>query len=197
MTIGGGSYDILISPNLSAASWVGEQSSRPATTSPSIDKVSIDTGILYAMPAATESLLADSRIDLAAWLVNNVGIAFAQKEAAAFISGDAVAGKPRGILSVPMETGDDFARSTFFSLQYIGTGSGSPTNVQIADALIAMSQKLRAPYRQNAAWVMSRSFSTVVRQLKDQNNLYLWNEDYGRIAAGQPAMLCGFPGLLR
>jgi HK97 family phage major capsid protein len=129
--------------------------------------VSIDTGILYAMPQATESLLQDSRIDLAAWLVNNVGIAFAQKEAAAFVSGDSIGGKPRGILSVPMETGDDFARSTFFSLQFIGTGSSSPSNVQIADALIATSQKLRPPYRQNAVWLMNRSFSTVVRQLKE------------------------------
>jgi HK97 family phage major capsid protein len=126
-------------------------------------------------------------------VVTNVGIAFAQKEALAFVSGDGIAGKPRGILTVPMETGDDFARSTFFSLQYIGTGSGSPSNVQIADALVATSQKLRAPYRQNAAWLMNRAFSTVVRQLKDNNNLYLWSEDFGRIAAGQPAMLCGFP----
>jgi HK97 family phage major capsid protein len=52
---------------------------------------------LYAMPAATQSLLDDSAVDIDAWLAEEVRISFAEQEGTAFVTGDGT-NKPKGFL---------------------------------------------------------------------------------------------------
>ena len=51
-----------------AVGWVGETASRPKTNTPTLDELAFPTAELYAMPAATPSLLEDSVVDLDGWI---------------------------------------------------------------------------------------------------------------------------------
>ncbi|MEL6957253.1 MAG: phage major capsid protein [Pseudomonadota bacterium] len=59
-----------------AASWAGETDARVETTSPNLALLDFPTGELYAMPAATQTLLEDSYADVDAWLADEVEVAF-------------------------------------------------------------------------------------------------------------------------
>ncbi|MCB1457230.1 MAG: phage major capsid protein, partial [Nitratireductor sp.] len=141
----------------------------------------------YAMPAATQSLLEDSAIDLDAWIAGEVEIAFAEQESAAFINGDGV-NKPRGFLDYPVT---DEAIWSWGNLGYMPTGiSGGFQATDASDTLIETIYALKAGYRQNANWVMNRKTQAEIRKLKDADGNYLWQPP---AAAGERAMLMGFP----
>ena len=80
------------------AGWVGETAARPETTSPTLDELSFPTMELYAMPAATGQLLEDSAVDIDQWIAEEVRVAFAEQEGAAFINGDGTT-QPKGLLT--------------------------------------------------------------------------------------------------
>ncbi|OZB12814.1 MAG: phage capsid protein, partial [Hyphomonas sp. 34-62-18] len=71
-----------------AAQWVGEEAARPQTAVTGLDLLEFPAGELYAMPAATQALLEDAYADIDAWLADEVEIAFAAQESAAFVSGN-------------------------------------------------------------------------------------------------------------
>ena len=66
-----------------AVGWVGETASRPQTDSPVLDQLSFPAMELYAMPAATATLLEDSAVNLDQWLASEVDQAFAVQEGTA------------------------------------------------------------------------------------------------------------------
>ncbi len=53
---------------------------------------------LYAMPAATQTLLDDSAVDLEQWIADEVQTVFAEQEGAAFVNGNGI-NKPKGFLA--------------------------------------------------------------------------------------------------
>ena len=170
-----------------ATGWVAETDIRPQTGSPSLAELQFPTMELYAMPAATQSLLEDSAIDLDAWIAGEVEIAFAEQESAAFINGDGV-NKPRGFLDYPVT---DEAIWSWGNLGYMPTGiSGGFQAADASDTLIETIYALKAGYRQNANWVMNRKTQAEIRKLKDADGNYLWQPP---AAAGERAMLMGFP----
>src|SRR6185312_15961781 len=71
-----------------AVGWVGETAARPQTAASTLAELQFPTMELYAMPAATASLLEDAVVDLDQWISGEVEAAFAEQEGAAFISGD-------------------------------------------------------------------------------------------------------------
>ena len=77
--------------------WASETQARPETDSPTLAELSFPTMKLYAMPAATSSLLEDAAIDIDAWIAGEVETAFAEQESTAFVNGDGV-NKPGGFL---------------------------------------------------------------------------------------------------
>ena len=170
-----------------ATGWVAETDIRPQTGSPALAELQFPTMELYAMPAATQSLLEDAAIDLDAWIAGEVEIAFAEQESAAFISGDGV-NKPRGFLDYPVA---DEAIWSWGNLGYMPTGvSGAFQASNASDTLIETIYALKAGYRQNANWVMNRKTQAEIRKLKDVDGNYLWQPP---AAAGERAMLMGFP----
>ncbi|MCZ2982623.1 phage major capsid protein, partial [Acinetobacter baumannii] len=81
-----------------ATGWVAETAPRPGTDGPALAEIAFPAMELYAMPAATQTLLDDAVVDLDAWLSAEVEMAFAEQEGVAFVTGDG-ASRPRGFLS--------------------------------------------------------------------------------------------------
>jgi len=170
-----------------AFGWVAETAARPETTSPKLAELSFPTMELYAMPAATATLLEDSVVDLDQWLSGEVEATFAEQEGKAFVSGDGV-NKPRGFLNYTT-----VAESAWVwdRLGYIKTGvAGAFPAAGASDVLIDLIYALKAGYRQSASWVMNRKTQAAIRKLKDADGNYLWQPPAN---AGGRASLMGFP----
>ena len=170
-----------------ATGWVAEAAARPQTSSATLAELQFPAMELYAMPAATASLLEDSVVDLDQWISSEVEAAFAQQEGAAFISGDGT-NKPKGFLDYAQVAE---ASWSWGNIGYIATGvAGALPASNPSDVLIDTIYALKAGYRQNASWVMNRKTQAAIRKIKDADGNYLWQPP---AAAGQRAMLMGFP----
>ena len=170
-----------------ATGWVAETGVRPQTASPQLAELQFPTMELYAMPAATSTLLEDTAIDVDAWIAGEVEAAFAEQEGAAFVNGDGV-NKPRGFLT---HAAVDESAWTWGSLGYVATGaSGAFASTDASDVLVEAIYALKAGYRQNAHWVTNRRTQAEIRKLKDADGNYLWQPP---ATAGDKALLMGFP----
>ncbi len=174
------------SQNGMAVGWVGETDARPQTTNAQLVELQFPTMELYAMPAATSSLLEDSAIDIDTWIMSEIEAAFAEQEGAAFVTGDGV-NKPSGFLNAPQI--DDTSWS-WGNLGYIATGTDAGFGDDPSDRLIDAIYALKSGYRQNAKFVMNRQTQGIIRQFKDADGNYMWQPP---AAPGQQAMLHGFP----
>ena len=169
------------------AGWVGESAARPQTVSPGLAELSFPTMELYAMPAATATLLDDSAVDIDEWLADEVNVAFANQEGAAFVSGDGV-NRPKGFLAYPTVANSSWS---WGSLGTTATGvAGAFPTANAADKLIDLIYSVRAPYRDNARFVMNRLTQSAIRKMKDGQGNYLWQPS---TVAGAPPTLLGFP----
>ncbi|WP_420959900.1 phage major capsid protein [Brucella sp. IR073] len=169
-----------------AVGWVGETDPRPETTTAMLAELQFPTMELYAMPAATASLLDDAAVDVEQWISSEVETAFAEQEGAAFISGNGNS-KPRGLLDYPTIAE---AQWQWGRLGHIITGvaGGLPAD-DASDVLIDLVYALKSGYRQNASWVMNRKTQSALRKLKDRDGNYLWQPP---AAVGANASLMGF-----
>jgi HK97 family phage major capsid protein len=170
-----------------ATGWVGETASRPKTNTPTLDELSFPTAELYAMPAATPSLLEDSVVDLDSWIAAEIETAFAEQEGTAFVEGNGT-NMPRGFLDY-----DQVAESSWEwdKIGFLKTGvDGAFAASSPSDILIDLIYALKAGYRQNASFVMNRKTQAAVRKLKDGDGNYVWMPP---AAPGARAMLAGFP----
>jgi HK97 family phage major capsid protein len=154
-----------------ATGWAGETDARPETATPTLVELEYPVMELYAMPAATTTLLDDAAVDIDKWIAGEVEMAFAEQESAAFVNGDAVK-KPRGFLDYPTLAESAWA---WGSLGYVVTGtSGGFAASNASDVLVDVIYALKAGYRQNAHFVMNRKTQSVIRKLKDADGHYLW-----------------------
>ena len=140
-----------------ATGWVGETATRPETTAPTLAELSFPAMELYAMPAATATLLDDAAVNIDEWLAEEVETAFATQEGTAFVGGDG-SNKPKGFLAY---TKVAEASWTWGELGYIVTGvSGAFAASNPFRYLIDLVYALKSGYRQNATWV--RRFITQI-----------------------------------
>jgi HK97 family phage major capsid protein len=154
-----------------AVGWVGETDARAQTTSPTLDALSFPAMELYAMPAATATLLEDAAVNIDQWLASEVEQAFAVQEGTAFVTGDGT-NKPKGFLSYTTIAN---ASWEWGKLGYIASGAaGAFASSNPSDALIDLIYALKAGYRQNGAFVMNRKTQAIVRKFKDTGGNYLW-----------------------
>ncbi|WP_374730175.1 phage major capsid protein [Stappia sp.] len=169
------------------AGWVAETAARPQTSAPTLAELSFPTMELYAMPAATPSLLEDAVVDVDAWIAEEVETAFAEQEGTAFVTGDGV-NKPRGFLDYPRVAD---ASWSWGNLGEIATGTaGAFPASDPADVLIDLVYALKSGHRQNGTFVMNRRTQAVVRKMKDADGNYLWQPP---ATVGAPATLMTFP----
>ncbi|MFO1123604.1 MAG: phage major capsid protein [Hyphomicrobiales bacterium] len=170
-----------------AAGWVGETAARPQTTAPTLAELQFPAMELYAMPAATQTLLDDSAVNLDQWIAEEVQQAFAEQESAAFVTGTGT-NTPRGFLDYG-KVAD--ASWSWGSLGYVasGTSGGFPAS-NPSDKLVDLAYALKSGYRQNAHWVMNRKTQGTIRKFKDGDGNYLWQP---ALTAQGRATLMGFP----
>ena len=160
--------------------WVGELDARPATNGPTRGMLRIPTHEQYAMPEASQKLLDDSNVNIEQWLSDEIREVFGTAENTSFVTGDGV-NQPRGILTFDAGTSDG---------QIEQVVSGHATLIQ-ADGLINLQDALLEGYQANATWLMNRTTTTDIRQLKDATNeQYLWQPG---LQAGEPDTLLGKP----
>lgn len=171
-----------------ATGWVGETTARNTpTTSPTLAELAFPTVELYAMPAATQTLLDDSAVNIDEWIAAEVDTVFAEQEGAAFVTGDGT-NKPRGFLNYDKVTESSWEWN---KLGFVITGADAEfPEENPSDPLVDLVYALKAGYRQNGTFVMNRRTQGEIRKLKDENGHYLWTPP---AQAGAPATLMGFP----
>lgn len=168
------------------AGWTGEVDARAQTNSPILADMNFPAMELFAMPAATQTLLDDSAVDVEQWLAEEIDTVFAEQEGSAFVVGDGV-NKPTGFLNYPVST---HAAWSWGKLGYTPTGvAGAFAASNPSDQIIDLVYSLRAGYRQNARFVMNRKTQSAVRKLKSSGGDYLWQPP---ASADQSASLMGF-----
>ena len=171
--------DIIVDSDAFGGDWVAEAATRADTTTAQVNKKSIVAYELYAQPKATQKLVDDSAIDIESWIAEKVADIFAQKENAAFISGDG-SGKPKGILSYA-------AGTAYGQIEQINSGTSAAITT---DGLAKLYYALKGEYAKNATYLMNRSAVQQVRLLKDTTGQYLWQPG---LALGTPDSLLGVP----
>lgn len=180
------SYDVLVDRGEVGSGWATETASLTETDTPLIDRITIPLHELSALPKASQRLLDDSAFDIEGWLAGRIADNFSRAEASSFINGDGV-DKPKGFLA---HTSVDNDVWVWGNLGYVPTGiDGALT----ADSIISLVYALGATYRANATFVMNSKTVGIVRRLKDSDGRFLWSDG---LAAGQPAVLMGYPVLV-
>lgn len=188
VAVGSAGYRKLITTGGTPSGWAAETAARPETASPVFAELVPPMGELYANPSASQAMLDDAAFDVEAWLAGEIATEFAKAEGAAFVAGNGV-NRPRGFLTGPVSTARDGTRP-LGTLQYLPSGAASDFGSAPDERLVDLVQSLRAPYRQNAAWVMNASTLARIRKFKSNDGMPLWQPS---LAGGQPAMLLGYP----
>ncbi|MEQ1578441.1 MAG: phage major capsid protein [Hyphomicrobium sp.] len=166
--------------------WVGETAARAQTNSPVLAELQFPTMEIYAMPAASSTLLDDSAVNIDEWLAEEVRLVFAEQEGKAFVTGDGI-NKPKGFLAYTTVAN---ASWTWGNLGYIATGvAGAFPASNPADKIVDLIYSAKSPYRANANFVMNRSTQSVIRKMKDGQGNYLWQPS---AAPGESPTLMGF-----
>ncbi|WP_425487105.1 phage major capsid protein [Microvirga arsenatis] len=184
--ISGGQYKRAFSASGPATGWVGETAARPQTASPALSELSFPAMELYAMPAATQTLLDDAVVDIDRWIAEEVEAAFAEQEGTAFVKGDGI-NKPKGFLAADTVEEEIWE---WGRLGTVNTGGATFPASNPSDVLVDLVYALKSGYRQNAAFVMNRRTQSAIRRFKDSSGQYLWSPPAG---LGQAATLMGFP----
>jgi HK97 family phage major capsid protein len=186
ISIGAAVYKKPINKGGASSGWVGETDARPETNTPKLAVLEFPTMELYAMPAATQTLLDDASMNIEQWLAEEVSIEFAEQEGDAFINGDGV-NQPRGLLGYDTVQNASYA---WGKIGYIASGgaadfaASNPT-----DALIDLIHALKPQYRNNGGFLLNDLTVSKVRKFKDGDGNYLWQPS---ITAGQPSQLLGY-----
>ena len=185
--IGANVYRKPVSNGDAATGWVAESGARAETASPTITAIDFPTMELYAMPAATQTLLDDSVVDIEQWLADEVQSEFAIQESAAFVSGSGT-NQPKGFLSYTIA--EESVRAAG-ELGYVATGvDGAFPASNPSDVLLDLIFTPKQAYRANGRFVLNRSVLGQLRKFKDTDGNYLWQPS---TQAGEPARLLGYP----
>jgi len=184
-SISTGGFSKLYNNRGTASGWVGETAARPETSGPAFASLNWAFGELYANPAATQTILDDSELDLESWLAGEVQTEFAYQEGVAFVSGNGT-NKPNGILTY-VTGGANAATHPFGAITTVNSGAATAL---AADGIFNLVYALPSAFTGNARFAMNRATQGKVRLLKDGQGNYLWQPS---AVAGQPASLAGFP----
>lgn len=169
----------------SGATWVSEQTARPATSTPQLGELKVPLEEIYGLQPVTQRLVDDAGFDLGSWIEGKLTDKFARTEGSAFVSGNGI-GKPRGFLTYPTSTVTDATRA-WGTVQYIPSGNATAIT---ADGLKDTVWSLRAPYRQGSKFLMNSNTANAIDKLKASGSgEYIWRSG---MQAGSPPSLLGY-----
>jgi HK97 family phage major capsid protein len=176
-------YEEPIDRQLVGSGWVGEQSSRPETTTPQIGLFSVPVHEQYALVRTTQNFLDDAGIDVQTWLDEKVAEQFSMQENGGFVTGNGES-KPTGFLTYPTSTAADASRA-FGTLQYKFTGSSgafrtASASVSPADDLLDLIYSFKSGFRKNLRWAGTRTTLGAIRKFKDQQGNFIYDPRLGQ-----------------
>jgi HK97 family phage major capsid protein len=162
-----GERKIPIAVSKGTAAWIDEEAAYPESDD-SFGQVSIGAFKLATMIKISEELLNDSVFNMPAYISKEFARRIGSAEEEAFFTGNGT-GKPLGILSA-----NGGAQT--------GVTAASATAVTF-DEIIDLYYSLRAPYRQDAVFIMNDATIKALRKLKNGSGDYIW----------QPSVTLGAP----
>lgn len=165
-----GQHKINIAATKPAAAWIEEDGALQFSDA-TFSQILLDAHKLHVAIKITEELLYDNAFNLESYIVTEFGKAIANAEEDAFLNGDGT-GKPLGLFA---KTGG-------------GTKAAS-TDAPTADDFIALIYALKRPYRKNASFIINDKNIALLRQLKDNNGVYMWQPS---VQVGEPDTFLGY-----
>ena len=165
-----GQHKINIAATKPAAAWI-EEGGALQFSDATFSQILLDAHKLHVAIKITEELLYDNAFNLESYIVTEFGKAIANAEEDAFLNGDGT-GKPLGLFA---KTGG-------------GTKAAS-TDAPTADDFIALIYALKRPYRKNASFIINDKNIALLRQLKDNNGVYMWQPS---VQVGAPDTFLGY-----
>lgn len=173
-----------------SVSWLDEVTASSDPTTPSLKKYRIEVNNQRSSPRISPVLLEDAAVDIEMWIGEKIARDFALSENTAFVAGSGVA-QPRGFTTYTTAATADSSR-TWGQLEHVATGTsgGFGTNANGVDKMTELAYKVKAGYRANAVWMMSKATLATARTLKTSDGNYIWQPN---AQAGTPASLLGYP----
>lgn len=164
--------------------WVGET---PAftETDPVFGMFSVPIRKLRVATKLSNDFVADSAVNILAFLAQNGAENMALVEDYGFIAGNGGPLQPMGILNSGAATADLEGSSSNVILNAAGAGT--------SQKIVSMAYVLPAQYAGRASWLMSRNSEGKVRALSDTAGRPLWPVATGSGFAASPAELMGSP----
>jgi len=169
--------------------WVSELGTRSDSTTPAVPTPwRIPVHEWYSQPKASQKLVNDASIDVAAWLNGKVADKGSRVQNAAFVTGSGV-GQPRGFASYTTST--TYAWGT---PEHVGTGTSGgwgtdPNGIQKLNSLMSL---LKDTYVPRSNFFMNRMTKFSIRNLTDASaaGKFVFIPSF---VAGVPDMLLGAP----
>ena len=158
ITTSSGSHKIPIVASHGSAAWLDE-GGQYTESDEVFGQVQLDAHKVGTIIKVSEELLQDSAFDLESYITSEFTRRIGNKEEEAFLTGNGT-GKPTGILDATAGG-------------QVGVTTASSTAIT-ADEVIDLFHSLKAPYRQNAVWILNDSTVKAIRKLKNGAGDYLW-----------------------
>ena len=167
-----GEHKIPVVASEGTAAWLEEEAAYTESNT-QFSQVSLGAHKLGTLIKVSEELLNDSAFDLMSYLSDEFGRRLGNAEEQAFLTGT---GQPTGILT---DTNGASAGST-----------AAKADALTFDDLIDLFYSLKAPYRQNAVFLMNDDTVKAIRKMKDKNDQYIWQPS---VQVGQPDRILNCP----
>ncbi len=168
-----------------ASGWATETAPRTETAPPTLTNLDVPCFDLYAVPAATQSLLNDALVNVDEWLARECEDAFALQETQAFINGTGV-NQPKGLLSGTIAA--DAVTLPWGQIGYLPSGAAGV--ITTADPIQDLIYAPRPWFRANGRFILNKKTTAMLRKIKDSIGDYIWAPPS---EAGKPASLFGYP----
>jgi HK97 family phage major capsid protein len=159
--------------SIAQGTWVAEAGTKTEDTNLTFGLEEISNHEISVLYDVSNAMLEDSAFNLESELSSEFAFAIAKASGTAFVSGNGVS-QPQGILSDAS----------------IGSTTAAAPSAIDADSLMDAFYGIKDEYARNSSWLMRRATIKTVRQLKDDNNAYLWQPALGDSA---PATILGMP----
>lgn len=166
-----GQHKINIAATKPAAAWI-EEGGALSFGDATFDQIFLDAYKLHVAIKVTEELLYDNAFNLENYIITQFGKALGNAEEDAFLNGDGK-GKPIGIFD---STGG-------------GNVIGTLTATIKSDDMLDLVYGLKRPYRKSSSFIMNDSTLALLRKLKDNNGVYIWQPSYKE---GEPDRVLGY-----
>ena len=169
--------------------WVSELGTRSDSTTPAVlTPWRIPVHEWYSQPKASQKMVNDASIDIAAWLNGKVSDKGARVQNAAFVTGTGV-GQPRGFASYTTSTTYAWGTPEHVATGTSGGWGTDPNGIQKLNTLMGL---LKDTYVPGSNFFMNRTTKFSIRNLTDASSAgkFVFIPSF---VAGVPDMLLGAP----